>query len=80
MGFKIKKSYYSAPTPKTMRKLGDGFLAAGVVITLGGVMGLETLKQYFSTTEIKWMLAGSITALVAGKFLTNFFKEDAPKS
>lgn len=76
MKFKLKHSYYASPTPKTMRKLGDGLLAAGAVITIAGIAGLETLKDYFTNTEIKFILGGSITATVLGKFLTNFFKED----
>lgn len=59
-----------------MRKLGDGLLAAGAIITLSGIVGLDTLKEYFTGVEIKWILGGSIGATVAGKFLTNFFKDD----
>lgn len=80
MNFKLKHSYYAAPTPKTMRKLGDGLLAAGAVITIAGIAGLDTLKDYFTEVEIKWILGGSIGATVAGKFLTNFFKDDKPQT
>lgn len=74
--FKLKESYYAAPTPKKWRKFGDALLAAGLFIFLGGVMTLEQLQEYFGKTEIKWILGISITICVIGKFLTNFFKED----
>lgn len=77
--FKLKESYYSSPTPKIMRKLGDGLLASGAVIAISGIAGLDTLKQYFTLVEVKWMLGISIGATVTGKFLTNFFKEDLTK-
>lgn len=80
MAFKLKHSYYTAPTPKTMRKLGDALLACGAVITISGIIGLDILKQYFTVFEIKWILAGSLGATVTGKFLTNFFKEEIAPS
>lgn len=79
MNFKLKQSFYAAPTPKTMRKIGDGLLAAATVIAVGGIWQFDNLKEIFTPSEIKAMITISIILGVAGKFLTNFFKSDENK-
>jgi len=74
--FALKHSFYAAATPKSMRKLGDALLAAGTVIAVGGIWQFDTLKEIFTPGEIKMMIGGSIFLGAAGKFITNFFKED----
>lgn len=74
--FAFKHSFYAAPTPKCMRKLGDALLAAGTVIAVGGIWQFDTLKEIFTAGEIKMMIGGSIFLGAAGKFITNFFKEE----
>lgn len=76
MKFKLKKSYYSAPTPSSMRKLGDAFLAVGLFIVVGSSFTIDLLKEYFTTIELKWILGGSLVCAILGKFLTNFFAKD----
>lgn len=54
---------YSKPTPKKMRRLGDGLLLASTIITN------ETMidKPFVASVAL---IAGAV-----GKFLTNFFSE-----
>lgn len=72
--------HYWKPTPKKWRKLGDGLLAAAAIIAVGGVWQYDTLKEIFTTQEIKIMIVSSIVFGVVGKFLTNFFKDDDKES
>ena len=67
---------YWAPTPKKWRKIGDALLAAATVIAVGGIWQFDSLKEIFTAGEIKIMIVSSIVLGVAGKFLTNFFKDD----
>ena len=69
------KNYYK-PTPKKWRKVGDAFLAVGVFITSGGLLAFDTLSQIFTAKELKVIIGAAFALGVAGKFLTNFFKED----
>ena len=64
------------PTPKKWRKIGDALLASATVIAVGGVWQFDSLKEIFTSGEIKAMIISSIVLGVIGKFLTNFFKED----
>ena len=56
---------YSKPTPKKLRRLGDGLL-----ILSTSIAGYAMANDY-PTVEFVVMVSG-----VAGKFLTNFFSED----
>jgi hypothetical protein len=76
MNFKIKHSYYAAPTPKVWRKIGDALLAAATVVAVGGVWQFDNLKEIFTPEQLRLMIGGSIACGVVGKFLTNFFKKD----
>ena len=62
MGF---KENYNAPTPKKWRRLGDSLLSVGTMIT-----GMAIYE------DVKWLAITALIISVAGKFLTNFFKED----
>lgn len=75
----MMKNYWK-PTPKKWRKLGDALLAVATVIAIGGIWQYDSLKEIFTTTELKIMIVSSIIFGVVGKFLTNFFKEDNSKS
>lgn len=68
--------HYWKPTPKKWRRLGDSLLAVATVIAIGGIWQYDSLKEIFSTQEIKGMISTSIILGVVGKFLTNFFKDD----
>ena len=68
--------YYWKPTPKKWRKLGDAFLAVATVIAIGGIWQYDSLKEIFTSQELKIMIVSSIVFGVVGKFLTNFFKDD----
>ena len=70
------KNYYK-PTPKKWRKLGDAILAVGVFVTAGGLIEYDRLTQIFDAKELKVIIGGAFICGVIGKFLTNFFKEDA---
>jgi len=59
------KENYNAPTPKKWRRLGDSLLSVGTTIT-----GFAIFE------EMKWLALTALLISVAGKFLTNFFKED----
>lgn len=79
---KLKKmtNNYWKPTPKKWRKWGDSLLAVASVLAIGGLWQFDNLKDIFTPFEIKSMIVSSIVLGVVGKFLTNFFKEDTPKS
>lgn len=68
--------HYWKPTPKKWRKLGDALLAVATVIAIGGIWQYDSLKEIFTTQELKIMIVSSIIFGVIGKFLTNFFKSD----
>lgn len=59
------KDNYNAPTPKKWRRLGDSLLSVGTMIT-----GMAIYE------DVKWLAIAALIISVAGKFLTNFFKED----
>lgn len=59
------KNYWS-PTPKKFRQLGDALLASGTAVT-----GWAILDEH------KGIAMAALFMTVVGKFLTNFFKEDA---
>lgn len=71
---------YWAPTPKKWRKTGDALLAAATVLAIGGIWQFDTLKELFTTQQLRGMIIASIIFGVIGKFLTNFFKEDNSES
>lgn len=60
------KNYWE-PTPKNMRKLGDALLA----VSMSGVPAV--LMDY------KWVGVVLFITGIAGKFITNLFKEDKPE-
>jgi hypothetical protein len=66
---------YWKPTPKKWRKIGDSLLAVAALLSIGGLWQFDNLKDIFTNTELKIMIILSILLGVAGKFLTNFFKE-----
>ena len=67
---------YWAPTPKKWRKIGDSLLAAATVMAVGGIWQFDALKEVFTSGQLRAMIVTSIVFGVAGKFLTNFFKDD----
>jgi len=75
----MMKNYWK-PTPKRWRKLGDSLLAVATIIAVGGIWQFDSLKELFTTGELKIMIISSIVLGVIGKFLTNFFKEDETPS
>ena len=70
----ILKNYW-APTPKKWKKIGDALLATSTVITVGGMLQFENLKEIFTTGQIRWLTIAPMILGVIGKFLTNFFKD-----
>lgn len=71
----LKKSYWS-PTPRKWRRIGDSLLAVSTTVAIGGLWQFESLKEIFTTTELKFMIILSLLMGVIGKFLTNFFKNE----
>ena len=67
----ILKNYW-APTPKRWKKIGDPLLATSTMITVGGMMQFENLKEIFTLEQIRWITIAPIILGVIGKFLTNF--------
>jgi len=63
---KLKFGYaeYSKPTPRKLRRLGDGLLLASTLVTN------ETMVVNPTIASI------SLIAGVIGKFLTNFFSQE----
>lgn len=72
------KHFYQ-PTPKKWRKIGDAILAVSTVVTGGGLLAFDTLEKIFTARELKVIIGLAFALGVAGKFLTNFFKEDGNK-
>jgi len=66
---------YWAPTPKKWKKIGDALLATSTVITVGGMLNFENLKEIFTIAQIRWITIAPMILGVIGKFLTNFFKD-----
>jgi len=61
---KFSTRSYMQPTPKNLRRLGDGLLAAAAVITSSAIAGGNNILAYIA-----------LGIGVVGKFLTNFFAE-----
>jgi hypothetical protein len=61
---KFGLSEYSKPTPRKLRRLGDGLLLASTLVTN------ETMVVNPTIASI------SLIAGVIGKFLTNFFSQE----
>jgi hypothetical protein len=61
---KVTSGYWS-PTPKRFRAIGDAILGAGSTLTLWAI-----------DNNHKQMSIAALILTVAGKFLTNCFKED----
>jgi hypothetical protein len=62
---KILKKYY-APTPKKWRKIGDTLLAVSLYA--------QTQEAFMGYTKL---MAGVAIVGLVGKFLSNFFAEEA---
>ncbi len=73
----MKLGNYWHPTPKKWRLWGDSILAVSGFVTGGGLLAFEQLETIFSKGEVKAIIGTFFVAGVAGKFLTNFFKDDA---
>lgn len=63
---KMNKNGYYKPTPAKLRKLGDALLGASTMIT-----------GYAIANDTKWLALTALTVGVVGKFMTNFFSDDA---
>ena len=58
------KSYFK-PTPKLMRKLGDGLLSMSTMVSASAII-----------TDHKWIAITFLIIGAVGKFMTNFFSEE----
>lgn len=61
---KFSSRSYMQPTPRNLRRLGDGLLAVSTAITSASIAGGNDILAYIS-----------LGIGVIGKFLTNFFQE-----
>ena len=75
MKFSLKHYYH--PTPKFWRKLGDAILYGCGSIGATGLIAFDELKELFAEHELKVIIGAVLILGFVGKFLTNFFKEDA---
>jgi hypothetical protein len=69
------KHYYK-PTPVFWRKLGDSLLAGATIITVGGLWDFNTLSQYFTPSQVRFLIGTSVVLGILGKMLSNFFGEE----
>lgn len=69
------KEYYTKPTDKKWRKIGDALLACSALIGGGGLIAFDELRLIFTDLELKIIIGIVIVIGIAGKFLTNFFGE-----
>ena len=65
----MKLKNYWEPTPKFARAVGDALLSVGTVIT-----------AYNISTDDKTIALTCLVSMVFGKFITNFFADDGPKT
>ncbi len=75
----VMKNYWK-PTPKKWRVIGDTILAVSTFITGGSLIAYDQLKEIFTPQEVKIIIASAFILGVAGKFLTNFFKDEQTKT
>ena len=61
---KFSARSYTQPTPRNLRRLGDGLLAVSATITGAAIAGGNDILAYIA-----------LGFGVVGKFLTNFFAE-----
>ena len=61
---KFSTRSYMQPTPRNLRRLGDGLLAVATAITSAAIAGNNDILAYIA-----------LGIGVVGKFLTNFFAE-----
>ncbi len=61
---KFSSRSYMQPTPRNLRRFGDGLLAASAVLTSTSIASGNNVLAYIS-----------LAVGVLGKFLTNFFAE-----
>ena len=82
MTTKIKKtaSRYYSPTPVKWRKIGDSILYGCGAIGASGLIGFDELKNIFSPKELKILIGVILILGFAGKFITNFFKDETKQS
>lgn len=71
----IKFSNFYKPTPVKLRKLGDAILASAGIISAGGLVGYDQLKEIYTASQIREWITAIIIMGIVGKFLTNFFKD-----
>lgn len=62
---KFSNRSYMQPTPRNMRRLGDGLLGVMATITGAAIAG-----------GVDWLSYTALGVGVIGKFLTDFFAED----
>jgi uncharacterized PurR-regulated membrane protein YhhQ (DUF165 family) len=67
---------YWKPTPKKWRKIGDAILATGTFVTAGALLEYDKMKEIFTPKEVKVIIVLAFVLGVAGKFITNFFKDE----
>ena len=60
----MKTENFYKPTPRKLRKLGDGFLAIGTTITATAI-----------AQGVNWLAYAALFCMIIGKFLTNFYSE-----
>lgn len=70
------KNYYKKPTKIIWRKIGDSLLACAALIGGGGLLAFDELKEIFDAHELKIIIGVVFIVGIAGKFLTNYFKQD----
>jgi hypothetical protein len=75
-----KTSRYYSPTPAKWRKIGDSILYGCGIVGAAGLFGFDNLKEVFSPNELKIIIGGILILGFAGKFITNFFKEENKQS
>ena len=74
---KFKLNHYWSPTPKRWRMIGDALLGIASLVTVGGLFAFDELQQVFTPKELKIIIGSCFGCGAAGKFLTNFFKEES---
>lgn len=72
---KMAERYYS-PTPKKWRKIGDSILYGLGFIGTAGLVSYDQIQELFPPAQLKALIISFFVLGFAGKFITNFFKDD----
>jgi hypothetical protein len=73
---KVVGRYYGKQTQKKWKKIGDSLLYGCGAIGATGLIGFDQLKEMITPVGLRIIIVAFLVLGFAGKFLSNFFKDD----